>query len=118
MGADVGNDRPDRAARTAVRDQRRRRGVQRDLPVPRNFRAGRPRFVEQPDLNPLKFRPHGIDVKLRPDGRTELYVVNHGGNESVEVFEVDLDADRPSLKWIGGVRLPGSAVRQRRRRGR
>jgi len=68
------------------------------------------RFVEQPDLNPLKFRPHGIDVKLRSDGRTELYVVNHGGNESVEVFDVDLDAPRPSLKWIGGVRLPGSTV--------
>ena len=58
----------------------------------------------------MKFRPHGIDVKLRPDGRTELYVVNHGGNESVEVFDVDLDAPRPSLKWIGGVRLPGSTV--------
>jgi hypothetical protein len=67
------------------------------------------RFIDQPGLNPLKFRPHGIDVTLRPDGRTELYVVNHGGNESVEVFEVDLDA-RPTLKWIGGVRLPGSAV--------
>ena len=68
------------------------------------------RFVEQPDLDPLKFRPHGIDVKLRPDGRTELYVVNHGGHESVEVFEVHLDADRPSLKWIGGVRLPGNTA--------
>jgi hypothetical protein len=68
------------------------------------------RFVQQPDLNPLKFRPHGIDVDLRPDGRAELYVVNHGGNESVEVFEVDLDESRPALKWIGGVRLPGTAV--------
>ena len=65
------------------------------------------RFVQQPDLNPLKFRPHGIDVVLRPDGRAELYVVNHGGNESVEVFDVDLDESRPSLKWIGGVRVPG-----------
>jgi hypothetical protein len=37
------------------------------------------RFGEQVDLNPLKFRPHGIDVTLRPDGPTELYVVNHGG---------------------------------------
>lgn len=68
------------------------------------------RFAQQPDLNPLKFRPHGIDVGLRPDGRAELYVVNHGGFESVEVFDVDLDEDRPVLKWIGGVRLPGSAV--------
>jgi hypothetical protein len=68
------------------------------------------RFIQQPNLNPLKFRPHGIDVCLRPNGRAELYVVNHGGNESVEVFEVDLDEARPALKWIGGVRLPGSTV--------
>lgn len=68
------------------------------------------RFGAQPDLNPLKFRPHGVDVTLRPDGRTELYVVNHGGSESVEVFEVHLDGPRPSLRWLGGVKLPGSAV--------
>ncbi|RDH77498.1 hypothetical protein DVS77_16485 [Mycolicibacterium moriokaense] len=68
------------------------------------------RFGEQPDLDPLKFRPHGIDVTLRPDGRTELYVVNHGGHESVEVFEVHLDGPRPALKWLGGIGLPGSAT--------
>ncbi len=65
------------------------------------------RFVAQPDLDPLRFRPHGIDVTLRPDGRTELYVVNHGGSESVEVFEVDLDDPRPTLRWLGAVELPG-----------
>ena len=68
------------------------------------------RFPAQSDLDPFKFRPHGIDVTLRSDGRTELYVVNHGGTESVEVFEVDLDGPRPSLRWLGGVQLPGSAV--------
>jgi hypothetical protein len=67
------------------------------------------RFDDQPDLDPLKFRPHGIDVTLRRDGGAELYVVNHGGFESVEVFEVDLDGPRPTLRWLGGVRLPGSA---------
>ena len=30
------------------------------------------RFVEQADLNPLNFRPHGIDVAFRSDGRTEF----------------------------------------------
>src|SRR5215813_10092369 len=55
------------------------------------------RFVPQADLDPFKFRPHGIDVSLRPDGRVELYVVNHGGTESVEVFEVHLDGPRPAL---------------------
>ncbi len=68
------------------------------------------RFVAQPELDPFEFRPHGIDVTLRSDGRTELYVVNHGGSESVEVFEVDLDAPRPALKWLGGVQLPGTAA--------
>jgi hypothetical protein len=67
------------------------------------------RFADQSELDPLKFRPHGIDVALRRDGRTELYVVNHGGFESVEVFEVDLDGPRPSLRWLGGVKLPGNA---------
>ncbi len=68
------------------------------------------RFGAQPDLDPFEFRPHGIDVTLRSDGRTELYVVNHGDSESVEVFEVDLDAPRPTLKWLGGVELPGTAA--------
>jgi hypothetical protein len=68
------------------------------------------RFAPQPELDPLLFRPHGIDVTQRADGGTELYVVNHGGTESVEVFEVDLDEARPALKWIGGIALPGTAV--------
>ena len=33
--------------------------------------------------------------------------MNHGGNESVEVFDVDLDRPRPTLRWVGGVELPG-----------
>ena len=119
MGADVGDDGADRPARPAVCGERRQRRVQRDLPVPRHLLRWTPKgSSQQPDLNPLKFRPHGIDVTLRPDGRTELYVVNHGGNESVEVFEVDLDESRPTLKWVGGVRAPGHRRRQRRRRGR
>jgi hypothetical protein len=68
------------------------------------------RFVAQPDLDPFTFQPHGIDVSLRPDGRTELYVVDHGGLESVEVFEVDLDGPRPELLWLGGVELPGKTA--------
>jgi hypothetical protein len=34
------------------------------------------------------FTPHGIDVAPRPDGSLRLLVVNHGGRESVEIFEV------------------------------
>jgi hypothetical protein len=37
-----------------------------------------------------------------------LYVVNHGGRESVEVFEVDSREDTPKLSWIGCVLMPNA----------
>ena len=49
-----------------------------------------------PDL--ALFSPHGIDVERRDDGRHQLAAVNHGGRESVELFEV---ADDGSLRWRG-----------------
>jgi hypothetical protein len=68
------------------------------------------RFGAQAPLDPSVFAPHGIDVRVRPDGIAELFVVNHGGRESVEVFELLLDGPRPSLRWIGGVEMPGTAL--------
>lgn len=47
------------------------------------------------------FSPHGIDLATRPDGRLELYVVNHGGRESVELFEVTPADDSATLAWRG-----------------
>jgi hypothetical protein len=37
-----------------------------------------------------------------------LYVVNHGGRESIEVFEVDTREDQPRLSWIGCVLMPNA----------
>jgi len=68
------------------------------------------RFGPQPTLDPLVFQPHGIDVTTRADGKAELLVVNHGGRESVEYFEIDVAGARPMLRWIGGVELPGTTV--------
>lgn len=45
--------------------------------------------------------PHGIDLGPRPDGRLRLLVVNHGGRETVELFEVALGAAGPELVWRG-----------------
>jgi len=42
--------------------------------------------------------PHGIDLTVRDDGATALLVVNHGGREAVEFFEVDPSGD---LSWRG-----------------
>ncbi len=48
------------------------------------------------------FLPHGIDLRLRSDGRWQLLVVNHGGRESVEFFELLFTkTDRPQLVWRG-----------------
>ncbi len=47
------------------------------------------------------FSPHGIDLAARADGRLALYVVNHGGRESVELFEVTPVDDGATLAWRG-----------------
>jgi Zn finger protein HypA/HybF involved in hydrogenase expression len=62
---------------------------------------------------PSAYAFHGIEV-IQRGGIVELYVVNHapehgegGGRESVEVFEIDLPASGPALRWRGAV--PGPA---------
>jgi hypothetical protein len=62
----------------------------------------------EPDCPPPPvdvFSPHGIDIEQLADGRHALYAVNHGGRESVEMFEVH-DGERVSLTWRGCVRPP------------
>jgi hypothetical protein len=51
-----------------------------------------------------EFAPHGIDLVRRPDGALALWVVNHGGRESLELFQVD--PARATLAWRGCVIPP------------
>jgi hypothetical protein len=60
-----------------------------------------------PATEPLN--PHGIDMAARPDGRLQLLVVNHGGGESIEFFEVLPEADNVRLVWRGCVVPPEGA---------
>lgn len=54
------------------------------------------------------FSPHGIDLIEREDGRHQLLVVNHGGRESVEFFELELnDTKQWHLVWRGCALPPG-----------
>jgi len=55
------------------------------------------------------FSPHGLDLAIRPDGALELLVVNHGGRESIEFFEVS-DSRAPSLSWRGCALAPEGAL--------
>src|SRR5690606_26975918 len=52
------------------------------------------------------FSPHGIDIEQLTDGRHALYVVNHGGREAVEMFEVEDDGERVSVAWRGCALAP------------
>lgn len=48
---------------------------------------------------------HGITVRFHSDRAHELFVVNHDGRESVEVFDLDLDGSTPSARWKGCIAL-------------
>ncbi len=50
---------------------------------------------------PSPINPHGIDLARRTDGRWQLLVVNHGGRESIEFFEVLQDAPQVQVVWRG-----------------
>ena len=55
-----------------------------------------------------KFGSHGLDFR-GADDRGTLYVVNHGGREAIEVFNVDASGDAPALQWVGCVIAPATA---------
>lgn len=57
--------------------------------------------------------PHGIHLSQREDGRWQLLVVNHGGRESVEFFELLKDRQDPDrgyqLQWRGCAVAPADS---------
>jgi hypothetical protein len=48
-----------------------------------------------------KFQTHGLSLREGKNGVHTLYVVLHGGRESVEVFTLDARPSTPALTWIG-----------------
>ena len=48
-------------------------------------------------------RPHGISLLKRAGGAIEVYVVNHGGRESIEMFELKQSGGTWDLIWHGCV---------------
>ncbi len=49
---------------------------------------------------------HGLSLRPAQSGRYTLYATNHGGRESIEVFDVDARGATPSASWTGCVLLP------------
>jgi len=60
------------------------------------------------------FNVQGLSLRTSATNRYRLYAVNHGGRESVEVFDVNVNDVEPGLHWVGCVKLPeglsGNAV--------
>lgn len=50
--------------------------------------------------------PHGIALRQRDDGRWQVAAVNHGGRESIEMFEWLEGPQGPRLTWRGCVVPP------------
>jgi hypothetical protein len=74
-------------------------------------RADRTRFANCPGpLDPKQSVLHGLALRAAAGGRYTLYATNHGGRESVEVFELSVGSDGaagvPAATWIGCVLLP------------
>ncbi|MCZ6831291.1 MAG: SMP-30/gluconolactonase/LRE family protein [Gammaproteobacteria bacterium] len=56
--------------------------------------------VTPPDAG---FSPHGTHLHRLADGRWRYLVVNHGGREAVEIFELKLAGENSTLVWRGCV---------------
>lgn len=56
--------------------------------------------------DPAVFNTQGLSLRTIQAGQHDLYVVNHGGRESIEVFRIDAADDEPHLRWLGCVLMP------------
>jgi hypothetical protein len=57
-------------------------------------------------LDPKQAVLHGLSLRPAPNRRYTVYATNHGGRESVEVFELESSGPIPSASWIGCVLTP------------
>ena len=79
-------------------------------------RADKTRFANCPGpLDPKQAVLHGLSLRpdvvsgasrTSPTGRYTVYATNHGGRESIEVFDVTTTGGAPAATWIGCVLLP------------
>ena len=59
-------------------------------------------------LDPKLVLLHGVSLRPAANGHYTLYATNHGGRESIEVFDVAMNGGTPKVSWIGCVLMPGS----------
>ena len=73
-----------------------------------NARADKTKYANCPGpLDAKQALLHGLSLRPAGAGRHTVYATNHGGRESVEVFELVSSGATPSATWIGCVLAPG-----------
>lgn len=62
-------------------------------------------------LDPALFNARGLSLRAIAADRWRLLVVNHGGRESIEAFDLRFDSSgTPSLQWRGCLPMPSGQV--------
>jgi hypothetical protein len=70
-------------------------------------RADRTKYASCPGpLDPKLALLHGLSLRPAQGGRFTVYATNHGGRESIEVFELSVTGAAPAATWIGCVPMP------------
>jgi hypothetical protein len=59
-------------------------------------------------LDPKLAVLHGLSLRSAQAGRYTVYATNHGGRQSIEVFELDARGATPSAVWVGCVLMPNN----------
>jgi SMP-30/Gluconolactonase/LRE-like region len=72
-----------------------------------SVRADRTKYASCPGpLDPKQMVLHGLSLRAAANGPFTVYATNHGGRESIEVFELDAAGAAPTATWIGCVLMP------------
>jgi hypothetical protein len=61
-------------------------------------------------VDPKLFNARGLALRRTGERRYSLHVVNHGGRESIEIFDVILGGEIPRLVWRGCRVMPAGQV--------
>jgi hypothetical protein len=78
---------------------------------PAQLDPDRKRYPSCPgSVDPALFNARGLSIRRTGPHRFSLHVVNHGGRESIEVFDIDVSAAAPSLHWRGCMPMPEGLV--------
>lgn len=68
--------------------------------------VAQPPYEQCPGPPTGQFSAHGINLSRNAAGTSTLFVVNHGGRESIEVFRLTPTSAEPRIDWIGCILAP------------